>query len=127
MGKPALYLSHRSYQHLHIYLKKYVYQFAIVNYVKDKEKSKMYKHYLNYEKINSVFEENRREFVVPTAKKVFKKRKELEELLKIQNFTVEDIVFVDNNIRDLMSDFPIKIKHFISYAFKQISKMNYYH
>jgi len=110
-----MYISQNIYNQLDIFLKKNIYQSGILLNQRTKIKSKIYKQYINFEKIDKLISSDRvhKRFNPLTVNSILKKRKELESVINTENFLVEDIILYDSAARDFISEFPPKSKSFL--------------
>lgn len=114
------------YSRLEAFLKKNIFQAAIVQVENKNMDWKLYKQFFNYDLMEEHIKKNSKKHFEPLSlEDILKKRKDFETIISSKGFQLEDIITYDTSSRDYVYNFPQQIKVLIGYAFNKISKLKY--
>ncbi len=102
-------------------LKKAIYPFEILKI--GNQKIKIYKQFINF----TLLDLYRIEVDVSVNKKVFyEKRRELEmNILNNEDFSFEELLYIDDDYKEIVDDFPMRVKFLLIYVMNKIYNYDY--
>lgn len=106
-------------------MKKNIYSFEIVQRESTGLNTKIYKQFINFNVLDRYknFYDND---IIINKKAFYEKRKEMENgILNNPDFVFEEILYSDDDYKEMVEDYPMKVKFLLTYALNKIQNLDY--